>query len=402
IQRLLASCAQLTHFRIRIQPKDWYQGEGLATLDIHDMSDVAARPWVCTRLQVLELMVVDKVLSVDIQDDASDSSEVLAVDSADPSLGTSRSAESVQRVAAQRQGRVRGAMQQLARLTELRELSLSGFWGEDDDEKEEEGPQLDFSLRRGELALLSGWTKLERLTLHRSVKARLRVEDVVWMNDHWPRWKGFAMCDYVEHVTSPSYSPTTPSYEPTSPSYEPTSPSYEPTSLSYEPTSPSYVPSYAPTSPVFSPTSPVYSPSPSPSPSPSHYYWPLLFGPDDFSPPSPNGLPEIVHGSSSSSAMVTEDVGQAVIEGQDGSIQDIIVEGQESSIQDKVENNSQKEDAEEEEDEEVDEKKEHFLDWLRMYRPDMDLSSWECVHGHEYNFWRYVGRPGPFRRPLDI
>ncbi|KAG0336812.1 hypothetical protein BG000_006135 [Podila horticola] len=370
IQRLLTSCAQLTHFRIRIQPKDRFVDPDLATLDIHDMSDVASRPWACIRLQVLELMVVDRA-QADIQDDVSDP-EALPVD-ADPSWYANGSTESFQRVITQRHGMVRGAMQQLARLAELRELSLSGWW------RDEEGPQLDFSLRGGELALLCGCKKLESLTLHRSVKTRMRVEDVVWMNDAWPRWRGLAMCDYIEIVPSPPYTPTSPTY--------------------YSPTSP--------TSPM-SPTSPTYNYTPHDGPhyyvpNDLHYYTPQYYSPDDspyYLPLSPYDLSEIANGSSS--ATVTEDAGEGAV-GQDGSIRDDVVEGQERSIQDEVEDGNQKEDEDgnQKEDEE-EEKEEHFLDWLRVHRPDMDLSSWECVHGYEYDYCRYMGRPGPFRRPMDI
>ncbi|KAG0026943.1 hypothetical protein BGZ82_009210 [Podila clonocystis] len=355
IQHLLASCAQLIHFRIRIQPKHGYLDDGLATLDIHDMSDLALRPWSCTRLQVLELMVVDQILEVN-QEDAIDP-EMPMVDNAGPSVFSNQRTEFVQRMRARRQSRVRGAMQQLARLTELRELSLSGWW------RDEEDPQLDFSLRGGELALLNGSKKLERLKLHRSVKTRMQVEDVVWMNDTWPRWREFAMCDYVETVVSPAYSPTSPSYCPTSPSYTPTSPSFSP---------------------------PQCSP---------HYYLTHFYS-TNYPPLSPDVLAEIAHGSLSST-MVTESVGEEATEGKDGSIQDAVVEGQESSIQDvEVEVNNQGQEEEKEEGKEK--KEEHFLDWLRVHRPDMDLSSWECVYGYEYNYYRYVGRPGPFRRPMDI
>ncbi|KAG0026461.1 hypothetical protein BGZ81_006327 [Podila clonocystis] len=378
IQQVLASCAQLTHFRIRIQPKDGYLDDGLATLDIHDMSDLALRPWSCSRLQVLELMVVDKILE-DNQEDASDQEELM-IDNAGPSVFSKRRTELKQRMRAQRQSRVRGAMQQLARLTELRELSLSGWW------RDEEDPQLDFTLRGGELALLSGCKKLERLKLHRSVKTRMQVEDVVWMNDSWPRWREFAMCDYVEIVVSPVYSPT--SYSPTSPSYSPTSPSYSPShSPSY---SPSHSPSYSPYSPL-SYGRPQYSP---------HYHQTHGYSPDYYSPNYPPLSPDVsaeIEHDSLSSAMVTEGVGEEATEGKDGSIQD--------SIQDfEVEDNSQDQEEEKEEgkkEEEKEKKEEHFLDWLHVHRPDMDLSSWECVYGYEYDFCRYVGRPGPFRRPMD-
>ncbi|KAF9376723.1 hypothetical protein CPC16_012189 [Podila verticillata] len=332
IQRFLVSCVQLTHFRIGIRARNWDK-HTMAMLDLKDM-DVAKQPWACIRLQVLELMP-----------------EVVTTNNDDvPTLNSNSTSK--------RQDMVRGAMQQLARLTELRELTLSGWW------HDETGPQLDFTLQKGDLALLDGCKKLEKLKLDKSAKSRMRVEDVTWMNEHWPCWKEFAKCDEVEVlIESPAYSPNhhgnlsvhyspnhwgVPAYSPTSPIYSVTSPSYSPTSPSYSPTSPSY----SPTSPSYSATSPIYSPT------------------------SPPFLP-------SDEYVLSETMEDEEAMGEHGPTQDVVDE-----------DNS-------EEEEEEKEKEQGFLDWLRIHRPDMDLDSWDRVYGYHHDH-RNDGRPGPFRRPMDI
>ncbi|KAF9382501.1 hypothetical protein CPB97_007122 [Podila verticillata] len=343
IQRLLVSCAQLTHFRIGIRATNWKK-HTMAMLDLKDM-DMAKQPWACMRLQVLELMVNDRF----VEDDPLES-EVVTTDNEDDSTLDSNPTT-------RRQDLVRGAMQQLARLTELRELTLSGWW------RNETGPQLDFTLQEGDLALLDSCKKLEKLKLNKSAKSRLRVEDVAWMNEHWPCWKEFANCDKVDVlIDAPAYSPNSspnhwgmPAYSTALASYSPTSPIYSPTSPIYSPT----LPIYSPTSPSYSPTSPSYSPT-----SPS------------YSPTSPHYLPSDEHVLS----RVIEDE-EAI--GEHGPTQDVVVE-----------DNS-------EEEEEEKEKEQGFLDWLRIHRPDMDLDSWDRVYGYNLDH-RNDGRPGPFRRPMDI